>query len=82
MLEIISFCETQIISHIASYPSIVSVSVKKRRILKPSISISESNKELSNFDSEIPITAALDRQAVRQSSSILGKRLFMLMWIK
>ena len=35
--------------------------------------------ELSTFDSEIPITATLDRQAIRQSSSILGERLFMLM---
>ena len=38
--------------------------------------------ELPNFDSEIPITAALDWQVVRRSYSILGKRLFMLMWIK
>ena len=34
--------------------------------------------ELSSFDSEIPMTAALDRQAIRSSSLILGKRLFML----
>ena len=38
--------------------------------------------ELYNFDSEILMTAALDRQAPQQSSSILGKMLFMLMWIK
>ena len=38
--------------------------------------------ELSNFDSAIPIRAALDWQAIRRNSSILGKRLFMLMWIR
>ena len=39
--------------------------------------------EWSNFYSEIPMTAVLDRQARRRrSSSILGKRLFKSMWIK
>ena len=37
--------------------------------------------ELCNFDSEILMTAALDWQAIRRSSSILSKRLFMLMWV-
>ena len=54
----------------------------KLRVLWPSISTTESNMELSNFDSEIPITATLDWQARRWSSSILGKRLFMLTCIK
>ena len=34
--------------------------------------------ELSNFDSEIPMTVALESQTIRQISSILGKRLFIL----
>ena len=34
--------------------------------------------ELSNFDSEIPMTVALDSQTIRQISSILSKRLFIL----
>ena len=38
--------------------------------------------ELYNFDSEILMTAALDRQAPQRSSSVLGKMLFMLIWIK
>ena len=37
--------------------------------------------EFSNFDSEIPVIAALDWQAIRRSYSILGERLFMLMRI-
>ena len=38
--------------------------------------------KLSNFDSPIPMTAALDMEAIQQSSSVLVKLLFMLMWIK
>ena len=35
------------------------------------IPISESNMELSNFDSEIPMTAALYRQAIQQNLDYL-----------
>ena len=38
--------------------------------------------ELSHFDSEIPMTAALDIQAIQRSSSTLSKTLFTLMSIK
>ena len=38
--------------------------------------------ELSNYDSEIPMTAPLDRQGIWRSFSVLGKKLFMLIWIK
>ena len=41
-----------------------------------------SYMELSHFDIEIPMTAALDRQAIWRSYLILGENLFMFMWIK
>ena len=44
--------------------------------------VSESSMKLSNFDSPIPMTAALDIEAIRGSSAVLVKWLFMLMWIK
>ena len=38
--------------------------------------------ELSNFDSEISTTAALERQSIGRNPSVLCKRRFMLMWNK
>ena len=44
--------------------------------------ISDEKTESSNFDSLIPITAALDNLAIFLSLSILGNKLFTLRWLK
>ena len=70
-----------LISNKVSYPSSMPVPVKTKDIMLIN-SNSDVSMELSDFDSEILITAALVNLAMSLSSSVFANKLLILRWRK
>ena len=72
---------TKIISDIAIYPCSKYISVTTKEVILIDLNFDVST-ESSNFDSGIPIAAALVNLAMCLSSSIFGNKLLILRWRK